>query len=117
MGNSPETKEERNWALWRDYRAGNVTLKAVGAKYGISASRVSALGIRHDKKVAVALRRMMNNHAPPLNGPMRNALLGVEFTFMDDLVFPYYDPSVHNGTWQQFDGSTWFKIKIGASDE
>jgi hypothetical protein len=117
MGNSPEVREERNWALWRDYRAGNVTLKAVGAKYGISNTRVSALVARHDKQVAVALRRMMNKHAPPLNAHARKALLGVEFTFMNDLVFPYNDPSVNDGSWRKFDGSTWFKIEIGASDE
>ena len=117
MGNSPETREERNWAIWREYSAGNVTLKAVGAKYGITAGRVSALVIRHDKQVAVALRRMMNNHAPPLNEHTRNALLGIEFTFMDDLVFPYEELHMNGGPWRQFDGSTWFKIEIGASDE
>jgi hypothetical protein len=117
MGNSPETKEERNWALWREYRAGNVTLTSVGAKHGITRGRVSDLVARHDKQVAVALRRMMNAHAPPLNEHMRKALLGVEFTFMDDLVFPYEELHMNGGPWQQFDGSTWFKIEIGASDE
>ena len=117
MGNSPEAKEARNWALWRDYRAGNVTLKAVGAKYGIANTRVSALVARRDKEVAVALRRMMNNHAPPLNEHMRNALLGVEFEFMNDLVFPRHDPSVNDGSWREFDGSTWFKVNIGGRDE
>jgi hypothetical protein len=117
MGNSPETKEERNWALWREYRAGNVTLKAVGAKHGISAGRVSALVARRDKEVAIALRRMFNPHVQPLNEHMRNALLGIEFTFMDDLVFPYEELHVSGGPWRRFDGSTWFKIEIGASDE
>ena len=117
MGDSPEVREERNWALWREYRAGNVTLTAVGAKHGITRGRVSDLVARHDKQVAVALRRMMNNHAPPLNEHMRKALLGVEFEFMDDLVFPHHDPSVNDGSWREFDGSTWFKVNIGASDE
>jgi len=60
---------------------------------------------------------MMNAHAPPLKGYMRNALLGVEFTFMDDLVFPYEELHMNGEPWQQFNDSTWFKIEIGASDE
>ena len=115
MSGSPEPKNERNWSIWREYRAGGVRLVEVGAKHGVTIGRVRQIVLRCDQQVKYSLRKMFRPSFKPLEDHIRDGLLGIEFTFMDDLALTYEDRC--SGQWQQLDNETWFKINIGASDE
>jgi len=110
MGNSPEPKHKRNWAIWREYRAGGVTLANVGAKHGFSGSRARQIVVGCDKQVLHALRRRISPATEPLPDHMREGLLGVEFTFRAD---DPWNPFCGYGDWVNVDNS-WFQITIGA---
>ena len=113
MGLSPEPQNERNWAMWREYRSGGIRLKDLGAKHGITSGRVQQIVMRCDRLVRGALRKTMRPPVEPLEDHIRNGLLGVEFTFRAD---DPWDVHCGYGDWVEVDNS-WFQITIGASDE
>ena len=113
MGFGPEPKNERNWAVWREYRSGGIHLADLGAKYDITASRTRQIVTRFDKLVRHALRMPFHPTTEPLDGHVRDGILGVEFTFRAD---DPWDPIQGFGDWAELD-DLWFQITVGASDE
>ena len=113
MGFSPEPKNERNWAVWREYRSGGICLADIGAKYGITASRARQIVVRCDRQVLHALRKLIRPTTEPLEDHVRNGILGVEFTFVDDLVIT--QEQLWSGQWTRLDNETWFNLKTGAN--
>ena len=113
MGAGPEPKNERNWAVWREYRSGGVRLADVGAKYDITASRARQIVTRCDKLVHHALCMPLRPTIELLDDHVRDGILGVEFTFRAD---DPWDPHQGLGDWIGLDNA-WFQITVGASDE
>ena len=74
---------KRNWAIWRRYKAGGVTLKQVGDEFSISPERVRQIKIKSDRKVRKALNRNWDN----VPDEIRDATLGVEFVFRNEVTF------------------------------
>lgn len=74
---------KRNWAIWRRYKAGGVTLKQVGDEFGVSPERVRQITIKCDRKVRGALNRNWDN----VSDEIRDATLGVEFVFRNEVTF------------------------------
>jgi hypothetical protein len=72
---------DRNWAIWRRYKGGGVTLKGVGDEFGIGPERVRQIIIRLDRKVKKALNHGWNN----VPDEIREATLGVEFVFTNEM--------------------------------
>lgn len=75
--------EGRRWAIWRRYKAGGVTLKKVGEEFGLSPERVRQMVVRCDRKVREALNNQSNN----VPNEVRDATLGVEFVFRNEVTF------------------------------
>lgn len=71
----------RNWAIWRRYKAGGVTLRQVGAEFGIGPERVRQIVLRLDCKVRKALNHEWNN----VPDEIREATLGIEFVFQNEV--------------------------------
>ena len=111
MGAGPEPKNERNWAVWREYRLGGIGLADLGAKYDITASRTRQIVVRCDRQVLYALRKLIRPTTEPLEDHIRNGILGVEFTFVDDLAITW--EQLWSGEWTRLDNETWFKLEMG----
>jgi hypothetical protein len=80
---------KRNWAVWRRYKAGGVTLKQVGDEFGISGDRARQISVKCDRQVRKALNHNWNN----VPDEVRNAALGVEFVFRNELTFGREEPT------------------------
>ena len=96
----------RNWAIWRRYKAGGVILKQVGDEFGIGPERVRQIIRRLDRKVKKALNHEWNN----VPDEIREATLGVEFVFRNELAFTRWDGDTKG--WEQVEpekhGSVYF---------
>jgi len=113
MGCGPKSKNDRNWAIWREYHAG-CTEKVIGERYDVSTSRVHQIRNRCSKELKWALERQLHGAGCPLSDNIQNGLIGVEFTFtMDD---PW---NVYTGRkgWAQLSDGSWFKFNIGATSD
>lgn len=78
---------EYSWAIWRRYKAGGVTLKQVGEEFGITGGSVSQHVKKCDRKIRKALSHEWNN----VPDEVRNATLGVEFVFRNEVTFDDWD--------------------------
>ena len=114
MGCGPEPKNDRNWAVWREFHAGKGPGHVLGAKYDLSASRVIQIVRRCDRQLKAALNSKLNPTAPPLDDAVRDGLQGVEFTFT--MADPWNEYKGRKG-WDQLNDGSWFQFSIGASDE
>lgn len=73
----------RNWAIWRRYKTGGVTLQQVGNEFGVTGSRIREIVAKCDRKVRKGLNCNWNN----VPDEIRDATLGVEFVFRNELTF------------------------------
>lgn len=78
---------QRNWAIWRRYKGGGVTLKQTGEEFGITTERVRQIIMKLDRKVRKALNNEWNN----VPNEVRDATLGVEFVFRNEVTFDDWD--------------------------
>jgi hypothetical protein len=93
----------RKWAVWKQYRAGGTTLSKVGEDFGIGVERTRQLVHKCERILRTALNRDILTF--PASDEVREATLGVEFVFRNDLTFRFVDgdqrgwdqlePSVH----------------------
>jgi hypothetical protein len=74
---------QRNWAIWRRYKGGGITLKQTGEEFGITTERVRQINAKCDRQVRKALNHNWNN----VPDEIRDATLGVKFVFRDELTF------------------------------
>jgi hypothetical protein len=111
-------KTERNWAIWREYRSGGIFLREMAVKYGVSPTRISQIIRRRDRDVKRVLNRGLCPSYGPLEDPVREGTLGVEFTFRLDDPFDIYDGW---GEWERlylgYDTWTWFKVNIPSGED
>lgn len=111
MGCGPDPKHDRNWAIWREYNAGDEPARVFAARHNVTPARVIQIVRRCDKQMKAALERQLQPVGLPLGDAVRDGLLGVEFTFT--MADPW---DVHNGRkdWGQLSDGSWFKFNIGA---
>jgi hypothetical protein len=81
----------RNWAIWRQYKAGGTTLKKVGEEFGITAERVRGVVAKLDRKMRRVLNPGINKQWDNVSDEIREGTLGVEFVFKNDLAFRFFD--------------------------
>ena len=75
--------EGRRWAIWRRYKGGGITLKQTGEEFGVGPERVRQIIAKLDRKVRKALNHEWNN----VPDDVRDATLGVEFVFRNEVTF------------------------------
>jgi hypothetical protein len=88
---------KRNWAIWRRYKAGGVTLKQVGDEFGVSGDRARQISIKCDRQVRKALNHNWNN----VPDEVHNATLGVEFVFRNEVTFEGWNGDMRG--WDQLE--------------
>ena len=77
----------RNWAIWRRYKAGGVSLKKVGEEFGVTPERVRQAVTKIDRGIRTVLNRGIGTKWDNVPDEYREGTLGVEFVFTNDLVF------------------------------
>lgn len=77
----------RNWAIWREYKAGGTTLEKVANNFGVTRERVRQAIAKIDRKLRTVLNRGMATTWDNVPDEFREGTLGVEFVFTNDLVF------------------------------
>ena len=87
----------RNWAIWRRYKTGGVTLQQVGNEFGVTGSRVSSIVSKCDRKVRKGLNYDWNN----VPDEIRDATLGVEFVFRNEVTFAGWNGDMRG--WDQLE--------------
>jgi hypothetical protein len=87
---------QRNWAIWRRYKGGGITLKQTGEEFGITTERVRQINAKCDRQVRKALNHNWNN----VPDEIRDATLGVEFVFRNELTF---GPEERTRGWDQLE--------------
>jgi len=90
--------ELRKWAVWRQYRAGGTSLRKVGEDFGILGERVRQLNAKCDRMLREALNRTIL--AFSVSDEIREATLGVEFVFRNELTF---DPPDYTRKWERLE--------------
>ena len=83
--------EQRKWAMWREYKAGGTTLDRVAKNFGVTRERVRQSNAKCDRKLRTALNPNMMNWWKNVPDEIRDATLGVEFVFKNDLTFNVWD--------------------------
>lgn len=78
---------KRSWAIWKCYRTNNTTLKGVGHKFGLTPERVRQIVTKYDRKIRCVLDPNLNVAWDNVSDEVREATLGVEFTFRNELTF------------------------------
>lgn len=79
----------RKWAVWKQYRAGGVTLNKVGEDFGVGVERTRQMVHKCERILRTALNRDILTS--PVIDEVREATLGVEFVFRNDLTFNVVD--------------------------
>ena len=79
----------RKWAVWKQYRAGGTTLNKVGEDFGIGVERTRQMVHQCERILRTALNRDILTF--PVIDEVREATLGVEFVFRNDLTFNVVD--------------------------
>ena len=99
----------RNWAIWREYKAGGTTLDKVGKNFGITRERVRGIIAKIDRKMRTTLNRGVATMWNSVPDEIREGALGVEFVFKNELVFDNWD---ERKGWEKVDpygrGRTYF---------
>lgn len=75
----------RKWAMWRQYRAGGTTFREVGEDFGVTLERARQSVGKCDRLLRTALSRVILT--VPVLDEVRDATLGVEFVFRNELTF------------------------------
>jgi hypothetical protein len=83
--------EQRKWAMWREYKAGGTTLEKVAKNFGITRERVRQSNAKCDRKLRTALNPGISRIWDNASDEIRDATLGVEFVFRNDLTFNVWD--------------------------
>lgn len=86
--------EGRRWAIWKRRKTG-ATLKKVGEEFGLTPERVRQMVMKCDRKIRKALNHEWNN----VPDEVRNATLGVEFVFRNEVTFTGWNGD--RGGWDQ----------------
>lgn len=73
----------RKWAVWKQYRAGGTTLNKVGEDFGVGTERTRQMVHKCERILRTALNR--DNLTFPVIDEVREATLGVEFVFRNEL--------------------------------
>ena len=81
----------RNWAIWKRYKAGGVTFKKVGEEFGVTPERIRQAVAKLDRKMPRVLNPGPNREWSNVTDEIRDATLGVEFVFRNDLTFNVLD--------------------------
>lgn len=81
----------RNWAIWREYKAGGTTLEKVGKNFGITRERVRGIVAKIDRGMRTVLNRGVATMWSNVPDEYREGTLGVEFVFSNELVFDNCD--------------------------
>ena len=81
----------RNWAIWREYKAGGTTLEKVANNFGVTRERVRQAIAKIDRKLRTVLNRGMATSWDNVPDEFREGTLGVEFVFKNELVFDDWD--------------------------
>jgi hypothetical protein len=68
---------DRNWAIWRDMKVNGLTGKSVGAKHGVTATRVTQITNKHSRHVEWHIR-YRGDHMADYPPAIVEALYGVE---------------------------------------
>lgn len=89
MAEFKDNPKLRKWAMWRQYRAGGTTFREVGEAFGITQERVRQSVYKCDRLLRTALGRVIL--AIPVVDEVREATLGVEFVFRNELSFTDYE--------------------------
>ena len=84
-----DNPKQRKWAMWKEYKAGGTTLKKVGENFGITQERVRQSNAKCERILRTALNRDILTF--PVIDEVREATLGVEFVFRNDLTFNVVD--------------------------
>ena len=79
----------RKWAIWKQYRAGGTTLNKVGEDFGIGVERTRQMVHRCERILRTALNRDILTF--PVLDEVREATLGIEFVFRNELTFNGWD--------------------------
>jgi hypothetical protein len=79
----------RKWAVWKQYRTGGTTLSKVGEDFGIGVERTRQMVHQCERILRTALNRDILTF--PAIDEVREATLGVEFVFRNDLTFTGWD--------------------------
>lgn len=87
---------QRNWAIWRRYKGGGITLKQTGEEFGITTERVRQINAKCDRQV----RKVLNHNWNNVPDEIRDATLGVEFVFRNELTF---GPEERTRGWDQLE--------------
>ena len=99
----------RNWAIWREYKAGGTTLEKVANNFGVTRERVRQAIAKIDRKLRTVLNRGMATSWDNVPDEFREGTLGVEFVFKNELVFDNCD---EQRGWEKVDpygrGRTYF---------
>jgi hypothetical protein len=115
----------RSWAIWREYKAGGTTLEKVGKNFGITTERVRQVVRKYDRKLRDILNPGINKQWDNVSDKIRDATLGVEFVFRNDLEFNVVDGDQKG--WDQLepdrhklsayrDAVDWWKPEWGQQD-
>ena len=81
----------RNWAIWREYKAGGTTLEKVANNFGVTRERVRQAIAKIDRGMRTVLNRGMATMWDNVPDEYREGTLGVEFVFKNELVFDNCD--------------------------
>lgn len=81
----------RNWAIWREYKAGGTTLEKVANNFGVTRERVRQAVAKIDRGIRTVLNRGMSGMWDNVPDEYREGTLGVEFVFKNELVFNDWD--------------------------
>jgi hypothetical protein len=103
----------RNWAIWKRYKAGGTTLKKVGDEFGITPVRVRQIVTKYDRKLRYVLNPDINKQWDNVSDEAREATLGVEFVFRNDLTFRFVDGDQRG--WDQLEPSVHMASAYGNS--
>jgi hypothetical protein len=103
----------RKWAVWKQYRAGGTTLNKVGEDFGVGVERTRQMVHKCERILRTALNRDILTY--PTTDEVREATLGVEFVFRNDLTFNVVDGDQKG--WEQLEltihGSSAYRNPVG----